>query len=113
MAQGVAIGRVRQRADQCPVPAAFGQLRQMLADVDAGRGGLDRLKVAPDSIRGTRLQVEAVLLGQSPGKKDVEHRLRGAGSGRRRLHVRCPQRLQMIGAQTDQSQRARLDGGST
>src|SRR5262249_18418290 len=75
---GVVVGRVRQRRDQRPAVAAAGELRQVLADVDAGRGGGDGLELAADVVGGVGLGVEAVVLGQAAGEEDVDD---GAGRG--------------------------------
>ena len=50
-------------------------MRQMLADLDAGRARGDRLELAADPVRGVGLQVEAVVLRQPAGEEDVDHGL--------------------------------------
>ena len=71
MGCGVIVAGVRQGADQGPQMAALRQPRQMLADLNAGRPGSDRLELTP--ILGCRLrfQIEAVLLSKSARKKNV------------------------------------------
>ena len=56
-----------------------------------GRPRGDRLELAADVVRGVRLQVEAVVLGQPAGEEDVDDRLRGLLTRSLRLEVqtRC------------------------
>ena len=97
------------RADQAPVTAALGQTRQVLGDLHARRGGLDRVELAANPIRGIGLQVEAVLLGQATREKDVEHGLGLATAGSQLTRIGRPQCLQVVGPQSHQAQGSGLD----
>jgi hypothetical protein len=67
-------------ADDGPVVHQAGQLREVLADLDAGHGGLDRLELA--AVLGTRLQIEGVLVRRAAVHPEKDTGLRpGAGLG--------------------------------
>ena len=88
------------------------QLRQMLADLDARRAGGDRVELAAHGIGSLRLQIEAVLLGQSAGKKDIDARLRTAVNGSGGTESgRSAETTQMIHAEPQNPDRSRLDRG--
>ena len=78
MPERVAVGRMRQRANQQPIVASSGKLGKVFADLRAGRLRGDRLELAAHGVRGVGLEVEAVLLRQSAGKKNIDQRLGGA-----------------------------------
>lgn len=52
------------------------QVRQLLANLDAGRRGVDRLKLAAHLGRGFRLHVERIVMTGGAGQKDNNNRLR-------------------------------------
>ena len=59
-----------------------GQARQVLADVDAGDVGPDRLELAADLDRGVRLEVHHVLVRRPAGQEDHDDGLvRAADAG--------------------------------
>src|SRR4051794_34817163 len=104
------IGRVRERANQRPELAPRSQKWQMLANLNAGRAGCNRLKLAANVIWGVRLHVEAIVLSQAAGEKDVDAGLCFAA---RLWAIVCRARLaqarQVIHAQANQPDRTGLE----
>src|SRR5437764_7606606 len=68
--------------------APLGQERQMFANLNAGRPCRDRLELTTNILGRVGLHVEAVVLRQAAGEKDIDARLgaaarvRAASSGR-------------------------------
>src|SRR5205823_413456 len=63
------------RADEGELVGQGGDLREALADLDAGDGRADRLELAADLGRGVGLEVPHVLVGWAAAEEDVDHRL--------------------------------------
>src|SRR5262249_47773131 len=86
---------------------ASGKHGEMLANAGSGRARGDRLELTADVRGGVRLQVEAVLLGQSAGEENVDH-------GPRRVLARCggPQRVEVVHAEAEQPDSSGLQGGA-
>src|SRR5437016_9364164 len=64
--------RMRQRPDQRKQMAALCQQGQMFAYEYSRRVGGDGFELAPDRIRGIWLQVEAFVLRETAGEKDID-----------------------------------------
>ena len=111
MALGMLVRGVSQGTADRPHLAAFGKLREMLADLQARRARLDRFELTTHIIRRIGLHVEAVVLGQAARKENIDHPL---GRRRRTLHsVRKgggPEGLQVVHPQAQQSHGPRLQG---
>ena len=60
----------------------------MLTDVRAGRARADRFELTANLHGRVRLQIEALMLRESAGEEDVDHRLRAWLS-----HIWCRERL--------------------
>jgi hypothetical protein len=71
---------VRQRADDRELVGQPRELRQVLADAEAGHAGGDRPELAADLFRRVGLGVERVHLGRAAPGHDHQHRLLLAGS---------------------------------
>ena len=81
----VPVVRMAQRPHQAPAVTLPGQTWEVLADLDAGGGRLDRRKLATELTGPLGLHVEGVVLRGSAGQEDEDHRTRlgdrGAGRG--------------------------------
>ena len=64
-----------QRADEDELVRHLGDAREVLADVDAGDVGVDRLELAADVGRGVRFEVPHVDVRRPAGQVDVDDRL--------------------------------------
>src|SRR5262245_57539364 len=98
------IRRVGQRADDRPEAAAFGQERQVLAELQAGGGRGNRLEFAADARGSGRLEIKAIQLGEAAGEEDVNT---GLGPGRACFRGGT-QRLNVVHAKAEQADRTRL-----
>ena len=106
MAQRVITAAMSKRTNQRPLFRDAREIGEVLADVQPGSARADGLELATDFHGSVRLHVEALMLRESAGKEDVNHRL-------------CPCRLrgrrhslegaEMIHAESQQSHRARLN----
>ena len=103
---GVLVDAVGERTHERPLFGYAREIRQMLADVGAGGAGADGFELTAVLHRRVRLHVEALMLCQSAGEEDVDHRL-CAGRLRRSRHGL--QSAEMIHAESQQSDRARLN----
>src|SRR5262249_27981754 len=95
MAERMIIARVRQRADDCPLVAPGSEARQVLADVHARRSRLNRVELAANFGWSVRFGIEAVVLSEAAGEKDIDDRLagtRGAPLGHRTQRLHLPER---------------------
>jgi hypothetical protein len=108
MAQGVPVGRVGQRSQECPLLAALSQAGEVLANLNPGRRCLDWLERTTDTIGGVRFEVKAFVLGKATRQKDVEDRLCAARAGTDDLLVGCSQSTEVIRTQAEKSQGAGL-----
>ena len=63
MTDGMIVRGMGYGPAQRPQLTCSGQMGQMLADVQAGSVGRDRLELAPNPFRCLRLHVEAFVLG--------------------------------------------------
>src|SRR5262245_43155491 len=93
--------------------APLRQHRQMLANLDARRLRRTRLELATDVVRSRRLHVEAILLGETAGEKDVDASLglpQRSGCSRRGCCLR-PESLQVVHPESEQTDSAGLDHG--
>ncbi len=75
---GVLVG---ERADDRELIGPGGEAGQVLADPDAGGGGVDRVELAADALGGVGLHVEGVEVAEAAGEEDQDHRPRPAGAG--------------------------------
>src|SRR5436309_3413627 len=107
----MAIARMRQGTHQRPKGTLLGQQRQMLADLDAGSSGGDRLEFAPDRFRGLGLEIEAIQLRQASGEEDIDYRP-GFGGPPGLVDSAGTQRLDVVHSQTKQANGAGLNGGA-
>ena len=113
MRGGVIVGGMRERTDQRPFSRQLRELRKVLANLDARYGGADRTKFTTHLHRGVRLHVEAFVLRQSAGEKDINDRLRPPGlttgpfGGSERLESG-----DVIHAEAEESNRSSLNGGT-
>ena len=72
MTQRMVVRLVSQRPADCPAVASLSQHRQVLTDVDAGRLSGDRSKLTTNRVGGLWLQIEALVLSQTSGQKDID-----------------------------------------
>ena len=89
--------------------AALGQHRQVFANLEAGRLRGNWLELAANLFRGVGLHVKAVLLSQSAREKNIDH-CAGLGGLLRRWGRHRAQRLDVVHAQAEQPNGARLQG---
>ena len=109
MADGMLVVRMRQRADERPLSAAFGQQRQMLAHLHARSLRGDGRKFPADVVGGIRFGIEAVVLRESAGKEYVNDVFCRRSCGFRSGHFL--QAGNVIHAEPQQADAARLNGG--
>ena len=76
MTERVVVAGVRERAEQGELVAPSGELGQVLADLHAGRDGVDRRELAPDPRRGVRLQVPRLVLRRATRLEQIDNRPR-------------------------------------
>ena len=74
VAERVVVARVRERAEKRELVAPPGQFGQVLADLHAGRDGVDRCELAPDPRRSVGLEVPGLVLRRSARLEQVDHR---------------------------------------
>ena len=88
--------------------APLGQARQVLADLNPRRARGSRIEIPPHFRRRTWLEIEALVLREAAGQKDVDA---GFGLGPPPISSRPggAQRLQMIDPQAEQTDRAGLN----
>ena len=77
----VIVVTVRQGADEGVLMSPCGEARQVLADVQPGRGGGDWLKLAANLGRRPGLHVERVVMARRAGQKDDDDGLRARRRG--------------------------------
>jgi hypothetical protein len=105
---GVDVAWMRERAQEGDLVGVLGQQRHVLADVDAGHAGPNRLEQAADALRGVGLQVPQVNLGRPAPQEQVDARssLAGAPGDRSSSHraLGAQQAGQSQGAETELAQ---------
>ena len=70
------------RSAQGPFLTALGQLRQVLANLDARRLCRDRIELTTHFLGCVRFEIKAFVLRQATGEKNVDDRLGSPGLGR-------------------------------
>ena len=99
--------RMRERPAQRPFLTPLGQLRQVLANLNARRLGRNGIELATHLLRRVGLQVKTLVLRQSAREENINDILRPALPRLRRLQCR-----QVVHAQPQYTEGACLNGGA-
>ena len=84
----------------------------MLANLQTGRSGRDRLELTANARRGFGFQIETLMLRQSAGEKDVDA-TSGLAAACCIRSLRRTKGVEMVCSHTEQPNRPGLNGGST